>query len=136
MKPEMNLALPRVFEYRFLLLVARHSPLVTVLVLLRRLLATVLLIGGTFSPAVRAEPDLHKAPKPGNRVQAFPWKESYEDEAGYLLQEYLRIDTSNPPGDERFAAEFFRSLFTAQEIPSALYDYAPGRDQPLCRLER
>ena len=71
-----------------------------------------------------------------NPAQLLRWKESYEDEAGYLLQEYLRIDTSNPPGDERFAAEFFRSLFTAQEIPSALYDYAPGRDQPLCRLER
>ena len=127
MKPEMNLALPRVFEYRFLLLVARHSPLVTVLVLLRRLLATVLLIGGTFSPAVRAEPDLHKAPKPGNRVQAFPWKESYEDEAVKLLQEYLRIDTSNPPGNERAAADFFHRLLVEQGIVDTLYDYAPGR---------
>jgi acetylornithine deacetylase/succinyl-diaminopimelate desuccinylase-like protein len=90
-------------------------------------IAAVLLTGSVFSTSVGAEPGPHYAPKAGNRRQALPWKESYEDEAVKLLREYLRIDTSNPPGNERAAADFFHRLFAEQGVPNTLYDYAPGR---------
>jgi acetylornithine deacetylase/succinyl-diaminopimelate desuccinylase-like protein len=51
----------------------------------------------------------------------------YQDETVKLLQEYLRIDTSNPPGNELAAAEFFHRLFEQAGIPSTIYPFAPGR---------
>jgi acetylornithine deacetylase/succinyl-diaminopimelate desuccinylase-like protein len=79
--------------------------------------------------ASRAEPQLQAAAvdRVDNTNHLVGWKESYEDEAVKLLRDYLRIDTSNPPGNERAAAEFFRRLFSGQGIPATLYDYAPGR---------
>jgi len=53
--------------------------------------------------------------------------EPYQDQAVQLLQEYLRIDTSNPPGNELKAAEFFLRLFDEAGIPNTVYPYAPGR---------
>ena len=43
----------------------------------------------------------------------------YDARAVELLQQYLRIDTSNPPGNERRAAEFFCELFAREEIGRA-----------------
>jgi len=56
--------------------------------------------------------------------EAIAW-EKYQDEAVRLLQEYLRIDTSNPPGNEMKAAEFFKRLFDEAGIPNTVYPYAP-----------
>lgn len=97
--------------------------------LFRRLVAVPVLIGCALSAAARArlQPQATANTRADNPARALQWKESYEDEAVQLLQEYLRIDTSNPPGNERFAADFFRRLFAGQGIPSTLYDYAPGR---------
>jgi acetylornithine deacetylase/succinyl-diaminopimelate desuccinylase-like protein len=53
--------------------------------------------------------------------------ERYQDEAVKLMQEYLRIDTSNPPGNELAAAEFFHRLFDEAGIPNTVYESAPGR---------
>lgn len=109
--------------------IPRRTSLVTVWVQLCRLLAAVLFTGGIFSPAVLAEPLPRGAinASADNLGQGLQWKEGYEDEAVKLLQEYLCIDTSNPPGNERAAAEFFHRLFDEQGIPNTLYDYAPGR---------
>lgn len=57
---------------------------------------------------------------------AIDWQ-PYQDETVALLQQYLRIDTSNPPGNEAAAAEFFHRLFDQAGIPNTVYDYAPGR---------
>jgi len=59
-------------------------------------------------------------------LQRIRW-EAYQDEALRLLQEYIRIDTSNPPGNEIAAAEFFHRLFDQAGIPNTIYPYAPGR---------
>jgi acetylornithine deacetylase/succinyl-diaminopimelate desuccinylase-like protein len=53
--------------------------------------------------------------------------ESYQSEAIRLLEGYLRIDTSNPPGNELKAAEFFSRIFDDAGIPSTVYPYVPGR---------
>jgi acetylornithine deacetylase/succinyl-diaminopimelate desuccinylase-like protein len=49
------------------------------------------------------------------------------DEATRLLQEYVRIDTSNPPGDTRKAADFLASILAREGIPTTRYESEPGK---------
>jgi acetylornithine deacetylase/succinyl-diaminopimelate desuccinylase-like protein len=44
-----------------------------------------------------------------------------------LLSRYLRLDTSNPPGNEYLAANFFADIFSGENIPYKLYEPAAGR---------
>jgi acetylornithine deacetylase/succinyl-diaminopimelate desuccinylase-like protein len=62
----------------------------------------------------------------GKSLNAINWT-SYQDETVQLLQEYLRIDTSNPPGNELKTAQFFHELFDKAGIPNTIYEYTPGR---------
>ncbi len=61
-----------------------------------------------------------------SEISAINWP-AYQDEAVRLLQDYIRIDTSNPPGNELRAAEFFKKLFDDAGIPNTTYEYLPGR---------
>jgi acetylornithine deacetylase/succinyl-diaminopimelate desuccinylase-like protein len=56
------------------------------------------------------------------------------DEATRLLQEYVRIDTSNPPGDTRKAADFLAGIFQREGIPVTRYESAPGKAIVYARL--
>lgn len=49
-----------------------------------------------------------------------------EDEAVRYFQEYLRIDTSNPPGRTVEAARFLKRILDREGIPSSLYESVPG----------
>ena len=51
----------------------------------------------------------------------------YQDEAVRLFADYLRIDTSNPPGNELEAADFFHRLFDGAGISNTVFPYAQGR---------
>jgi len=44
-----------------------------------------------------------------------------------LLSRYLRLDTSNPPGNEYLAANFFADIFSSENIPFRLYEPTAGR---------
>lgn len=55
-------------------------------------------------------------------------------EAVALLREYLRIDTSNPPGNEALAVEFLAGILRAEGIPFDVADSAPGRSNLFARL--
>jgi acetylornithine deacetylase/succinyl-diaminopimelate desuccinylase-like protein len=66
---------------------------------------------------------------------AFSQSESLEDETIHRLQEYLRIDTTNPPGNETRAVEFFARLLEAEGIPYETAESAPGRGNLWARLE-
>jgi acetylornithine deacetylase/succinyl-diaminopimelate desuccinylase-like protein len=59
-------------------------------------------------------------------LESINW-EPYQQRAVRLLQEYLRIDTSNPPGNELAAAQFFKRLFDEAGIENRLFEMAPGR---------
>jgi acetylornithine deacetylase/succinyl-diaminopimelate desuccinylase-like protein len=61
-----------------------------------------------------------------DQLRAIAWP-PYQEETVQLMREYLRIDTSNPPGNELAAAEFFHRLFDQAGIPNTIYPYAPGR---------
>ncbi len=52
-----------------------------------------------------------------------------------LLAEYLRIDTTNPPGNEIKAAEFFKTIFDREGIESQIFESAPGRGNIYARLK-
>lgn len=59
---------------------------------------------------------------------------SLEDEAVQWLQELIRTDTVNPPGNEYRAVEFYRRIFEAEGIPYQTAESAPGRGNIWARL--
>lgn len=70
------------------------------------------------SPALAQEPD---------------WN-AIGQEAVSLLQEYLRIDTTNPPGSELEAALFLGEVLEAAGIEYEVIESAPGRASLVARL--
>jgi acetylornithine deacetylase/succinyl-diaminopimelate desuccinylase-like protein len=56
-------------------------------------------------------------------------------EALALLRDYLRIDTTNPPGNEIKTAEFFKQIFDREGIESRIFESAPGRASIYARLK-
>lgn len=51
------------------------------------------------------------------------------------LQQYIQLDTVNPPGNEIVGAEFFARIFQAEGIPYEIVESAPGRGNIWARLE-
>ena len=60
----------------------------------------------------------------------------YSDLAVSWMQNYLRIDTTNPPGNELRAASFFKNILDQEGIETRLFEYAPGRADLWARLPR
>lgn len=48
-------------------------------------------------------------------------------EALELLRRYLQVDTTNPPGHERRAAEFLKAVFDREGIPCQVFDQGSDR---------
>lgn len=70
-------------------------------------------------PAGAAEPDWNK----------------YEGQAVSLLRAYLRIDNTNPPGNEARAADFLEGVLKDAGIPYSRFEFAPGRSVLYARLK-
>jgi acetylornithine deacetylase/succinyl-diaminopimelate desuccinylase-like protein len=60
--------------------------------------------------------------------------EQYSDLAVEWLQQYLRIDTTNPPGNELQAAEFFKKILDHEGIEARIFEYQPRRADLWARL--
>lgn len=58
-----------------------------------------------------------------------------QDEALELFRALLRIDTTNPPGNERQAAEVLADSLRADGLEPTLLDSAPGRTNLVTRLK-
>ena len=56
-------------------------------------------------------------------------------EAVQLLQELIRIDTTNPPGNELAAAKHLQKLLEADGIETRILDVAPGRANLYARIK-
>jgi acetylornithine deacetylase/succinyl-diaminopimelate desuccinylase-like protein len=56
-------------------------------------------------------------------------------EATHYLQEYIRINTVNPPGNEIEGARFFNKIFDAGAIPYQVFEPSPGRGSLLATLK-
>lgn len=59
---------------------------------------------------------------------------AYSDLAVRWTQEYLRVDTTNPPGNEARAAGFFQRILEAEGIETRVFEFAPGRANLWARL--
>ena len=57
------------------------------------------------------------------------------EEATQYLQEYLRIDTVNPPGNEIRGTKFFKKVFGRESIPCHVFEPSPGRGSLLATLK-
>ncbi len=77
-------------------------------------------------PDVRVETSTRAARMPSELI-AEDHLERYADLAVRWMQEYIRIDTTNPPGNEAKAAEWFKRIFEAEGIENRVIHYAPGR---------
>ena len=58
-----------------------------------------------------------------------------QEEVTRLLQQYVAIDTSNPPGDTTKAADFLAAIFEREGIPVTRYQSAPGKAIIYARLK-
>ena len=58
-----------------------------------------------------------------------------EDEALNWLQDFIRVDTINPPGNETRAVDFIANILEAEGIPYQTAESAPGRGNLWTRLE-
>jgi len=61
-------------------------------------------------------------------------RENLAEESVRLLVQYLKIDTSNPPGEEIRAARFLGEIFAREGIEYRLLESAPGRGNIWARL--
>jgi acetylornithine deacetylase/succinyl-diaminopimelate desuccinylase-like protein len=52
-----------------------------------------------------------------------------------LLAEYVRIDTTNPPGNELLSAQFLQRVLAREGITAQIVESAPGRANLIARLE-
>src|SRR5919198_1885760 len=73
---------------------------------------------------------------PPCRVASFRRRrtDSLRDEVTQLLQELIRIDTVNPPGNETAAAELLRGYLAESGVESELYAKVPERANLVARL--
>ena len=56
-------------------------------------------------------------------------------EAVKFLSDLVKIDTSNPPGNETRAAEYMKSVLASNGIQAHIYESAPGRGNLVARLK-
>jgi acetylornithine deacetylase/succinyl-diaminopimelate desuccinylase-like protein len=78
---------------------------------------------------VRAE----EAVMPSSRISA-EHMQKYSDLAVRWMQEYLRVDTTNPPGNEMRAVAFFKKILDDEGIENRVFEIAPGRGDLWARI--
>ncbi len=57
------------------------------------------------------------------------------DETVAILQDLVRLDTSNPPGNESLVADYAKALLEKEGIPGDIYALDPERGNLVARLE-
>src|SRR5262249_5152359 len=68
-------------------------------------------------------------------AQNSPDWQAVQDEALSTLRSYIRIDTSNPPGDVTKAADFLSDILKRDGITVTRYESAPGKSIVVARLK-
>lgn len=97
---------------------------------LSRLLVTrLLVIGALFCGLIYAE----ESGMPSSRISDEHLR-TYSDLAENWMQEYLRVDTTNPPGNEMRGVEFFKKILDDEGIENRAFEIAPGRGDLWARI--
>ncbi|MDP2310729.1 MAG: M20/M25/M40 family metallo-hydrolase [Pseudomonadota bacterium] len=89
------------------------------------------------SPGAAAAPGAARGPAPAEApLPTLPvdWAAA-GDETARLLSEYIRVDTTNPPGNEQRGADFLAARLAAVGIPSVQIQHAPGRTSLVGRID-
>jgi acetylornithine deacetylase/succinyl-diaminopimelate desuccinylase-like protein len=78
-------------------------------------------------------------PQPGVPAGVRAWQDAVDwdvagDEAVGLLQSYLQVDTSNPPGGETEGARWLAAALDRDGIGWSIHEFAPGRGSIVARL--
>src|SRR5581483_6439553 len=60
--------------------------------------------------------------------------QQYSDLAVQWMQEYLRVDTTNPAGNEMRAVGFFKKILDDEGIENRVFEIAPGRGDLWARI--
>ena len=70
---------------------------------------------------------------PSSRISDVHLRE-YSDLAESWMQQYLRIDTTNPPGNELRGVEFFKKILDDEGIENRVFEISPGRGDLWARI--
>ena len=73
----------------------------------------------------------------GARAQALDWR-ALNDEALHTLTDYIRVNTTDPPGNELDAAHFLKKILDKEGIEATIYDttvIGPNRANLYARLK-
>lgn len=99
-------------------------------------IATVMVGAGQASASSHAAPVVSDVASSGLASAAIPADRlrQYSDLAVTWMQEYLRIDTTNPPGHEMRAVAFFKKILDQEGIENRVFEYAPDRGDLWARL--
>ncbi len=62
------------------------------------------------------------------------WNKLLDEATGYL-QQYIRVNTVNPPGNEIEGAKFLKKIFDSDSIHSEIFEPLPGRGNLLAVLK-
>jgi acetylornithine deacetylase/succinyl-diaminopimelate desuccinylase-like protein len=85
-------------------------------------------VWGEANANAEVAPAVASARIPADRLQ------QYSDLAVTWMQQYLRIDTTNPPGNELRTATFLKKILDHEAIENQLFEYTPGRADLWARL--
>ena len=88
---------------------------------------------GTAISVGASHPDTLPMPMASSRMAAEHLSQ-YSDMAVEWLEEYLRIDTTNPPGNEMQAAKFFKKILDDEGIENQIFEYQTGRADVWARV--
>jgi acetylornithine deacetylase/succinyl-diaminopimelate desuccinylase-like protein len=95
----------------------------------RLLVITLPVIQAVFCGLIYAE----ESGTPSSRISDEHLRE-YSDLAETWMKQYLRVDTTNPPGNEMRAAEFFKKILDEEGIENRAFEIAPGRGDLWARI--
>lgn len=70
----------------------------------------------------------------GAGVRSVPDEPRARDETIRILSEMIKIDSSNPPGNETRVARYIKSVLDKEGIPSEILELQPGRGNLVARL--
>ena len=85
-------------------------------------------LAGTAVPLEEPAPGMPSSRIPADHLH------QYSDLAVSWMQEYLRIDTTNPPGHEMRAVSFYKKILDEEGIENHTFEYLPGRGDLWARL--
>ena len=97
-------------------------------------LIVLLMLICTFAGAAEIHAQVVPPLAPPAAPQASADLSQIETEAIGWLQGLIRIDTTNPPGNELVAAKYLAAILKQEGIPSEIFESAPGRGFIVARL--